>query len=488
MWATTTDAALIWPDAATMDVAHLELLLAASEAACQAYAPALAVDAPVPPAWKLAVVYQAREIHQAGRRTGDSEAIGDAGFAIRVRPLSDSVKALLRPARAIPGFGHTNHTATPTLPGSSSDSLTVVASGAATLPSSPTAGTLVGFQFTGAGTIAGIAVTAGVWIARWDGAEWLVVEVTGWTGAEPVDPGDTTAPTAGTLAGSSITSSGFTLTVSGASDETALHATPYAFSTNGGSSYSTWQSSAVFAASGLTASTGYSCRHKVRDAATNESTGSAITVTTDAAALTYAEQVMADSPTHFWPLDTDGADAVGSLTLTPSGGATFSTGIGDGAGALVMPTGTATATGAYDAAIASASAFTLEGIIRMDVTQTASQNWRVFRNGTVAGLSIYNGDRFATGLLGIINGLAPTVWTSGTRAHIAITYDGTTIRTYINGLAAGTAARTGPVSGGTGGFILGGDGFVGAIDGVAFYIGAALSPARLLAHATAAGL
>ena len=168
--------------------------------------------------------------------------------------------------------------------GGGSDSLTIVASGAATLPSSPTVGDLVGFQFTGAGTIAGVAVTAGVWIARWDGTQWFVVEVTGWVGAEPVDPGDVTAPTAGTLAGSAITSSGFTLTVAGADDETALHATPYAFSTNGGSSYSAWQAGATYAATGLTESTGYSCRHQVRDAAGNVATGTAVTVTTSAGA------------------------------------------------------------------------------------------------------------------------------------------------------------------------------------------------------------
>ena len=94
---------------------------------------------------------------------------------------------------------------------------------------------------------------------------------------------DSTPPTAGTLASSSITNTGFTLTVSGASDAVALHATPYAFSTNNGSTWSAWQASAVYVASGLTASTGYQARHKVRDAAGNEATGTAITVTTGGA-------------------------------------------------------------------------------------------------------------------------------------------------------------------------------------------------------------
>ena len=93
-------------------------------------------------------------------------------------------------------------------------------------------------------------------------------------------PADSTPPTVGTLAGSSITSSGFTLTVSGAADEAALHATPYRFSTDNGATYSAYQSSAVYAATGLAASTGYTCKHQTRDAAGNVSTGTGVLVTT----------------------------------------------------------------------------------------------------------------------------------------------------------------------------------------------------------------
>lgn len=91
---------------------------------------------------------------------------------------------------------------------------------------------------------------------------------------------DTTAPTAGTVAASSITATGFTLTVSGASDETALHASPYAFSTNNGSTWSAYQTSNVYVASGLAPSTGYTVRHRVRDAAGNVSVGASVSVTT----------------------------------------------------------------------------------------------------------------------------------------------------------------------------------------------------------------
>ena len=111
------------------------------------------------------------------------------------------------------------------------------------------------------------------------GNETVGTAVTDTTDAAP---SDTTPPTAGTLAGSSITDTGFTLAVTGATDETALDSTPYAFSTDNGATYSAWQASNVFAASGLTAQTGYQCVHKVRDAALNVSTGTAITVTTEA--------------------------------------------------------------------------------------------------------------------------------------------------------------------------------------------------------------
>ena len=109
---------------------------------------------------------------------------------------------------------------------------------------------------------------------------------------------DTTPPVVGTMAASAITTSGFTLTVSGASDGTALHSQPYAFTTDNGATWSAYQASAVHVASGLTPSTGYSCNWRVRDAAGNVSTGTAQTVTTGAAlvgTLTYRGQSTSSS-------------------------------------------------------------------------------------------------------------------------------------------------------------------------------------------------
>lgn len=98
---------------------------------------------------------------------------------------------------------------------------------------------------------------------------------------------DVTDPTAGTLTSSNITSTTFDLTVSGAADETALHAQPYRFSTDNGSSWSPYQASPVFNVTGKVASTAYTCVHETRDAAGNTSLGSSIVVNT-LAAFNYA--------------------------------------------------------------------------------------------------------------------------------------------------------------------------------------------------------
>lgn len=94
---------------------------------------------------------------------------------------------------------------------------------------------------------------------------------------------DTTVPTAGTLASSSVGATGFTLTVTGASDAgVGLAAKPYRFSTDDGATWSAWQLSAVKVVTGLTASTLYTCQHEVKDAAGNVRAGTAIEVTTTA--------------------------------------------------------------------------------------------------------------------------------------------------------------------------------------------------------------
>lgn len=167
----------------------------------------------------------------------------------------------------------------------------------------------------------------------------------GYTGVVPLnaadydivvtsDPAtDTSPPTAGTLASSSVGSSGFTLTVTGASDAGGLHATPYSFSIDGGTTWSAYQASNVYVLTGLDAATEYTAQHRVRDAEGNVSTGSSITVTTSAAGTfdTFASATVGSPPAGWstpwstsglsWQVVSD-AGAVGGKALSVGGTST----------------------------------------------------------------------------------------------------------------------------------------------------------------------
>lgn len=95
MWATREQARAHWSDAPADDDV-LDTLLAAAFPACEGYAPPLPEGDPVPPAYMLANVYHAREIWNASQR-GEQDVIGIGEYAIRARPLTAAVKALLRP-------------------------------------------------------------------------------------------------------------------------------------------------------------------------------------------------------------------------------------------------------------------------------------------------------------------------------------------------------------------------------------------------------
>lgn len=91
---------------------------------------------------------------------------------------------------------------------------------------------------------------------------------------------DQVNPTAGTVAGSSITTTGFTLTVSGASDTGGLAALPYRFSTDGGATWTAWQASNIKAITGLVTGTAYNTRAQIRDLMGNVSATPIVVVTT----------------------------------------------------------------------------------------------------------------------------------------------------------------------------------------------------------------
>lgn len=161
-------------------------------------------------------------------------------------------------------------------------------------------------------------------------------ELGGWVmlaGGSVITP-DVTPPTAGTLAGSAITSDGFTLTVTGAADETALAALPYRFSTDNGTTWSAWRST-PYVATGLTPSTAYTCQHQTRDAAGNVTNGQPVEGTT--LALTITDPTALGSCLAYF----DASDAAkltvngGDVTSWAASGGTHSwTYTQDGAGTL----------------------------------------------------------------------------------------------------------------------------------------------------------
>ena len=126
------------------------------------------------------------------------------------------------------------------------------------------------------------------------------------SGSYQVTSTDTDLPTPGTLAASNITTDGFTLTVTGAADNAGgvgLHARPFRFSTDNGTTMTAWQASPSYAASGLLSGQNYTCLHQTRDAVGNAATGASVVVTTAGAAATLADAIIALSPSVFYKFD-----------------------------------------------------------------------------------------------------------------------------------------------------------------------------------------
>jgi hypothetical protein len=95
-----------WKDATSIPDGTLDRLLRVAAGDVAKFAPAALIASTLPAdvdRVALATTYQARELYAAASRTGD--VIGTADFPIRSRPLLDSIKALLRPRRGIPGIG-----------------------------------------------------------------------------------------------------------------------------------------------------------------------------------------------------------------------------------------------------------------------------------------------------------------------------------------------------------------------------------------------
>jgi len=101
-WLTMEQARLLWADAPLDDV-FLFTLLETAKDQCVAYAPVLAVGAPVPERYTQAQLTQARALYQS-TIANQNDQVGIEGFTVRVFPLDFTIRAMLRPKRAIGGM------------------------------------------------------------------------------------------------------------------------------------------------------------------------------------------------------------------------------------------------------------------------------------------------------------------------------------------------------------------------------------------------
>lgn len=101
-WLSLEQARAQWADAPLDDVFLFQLLDTAKEQ-CELYAPALAVGAVVPTRYVQAQLTQARALYQS-TIANQNDNVGIEGFTVRVFPLDFTIRAMLRPKRAIGGM------------------------------------------------------------------------------------------------------------------------------------------------------------------------------------------------------------------------------------------------------------------------------------------------------------------------------------------------------------------------------------------------
>ena len=101
-WLTLEQARALWADAPLDDVFLAKLLDTAKEQ-CVAYAPAIPQGAYILPRYTQAQLTQARALYQS-TIANQNDNVGLEGFAVRVFPLDFTIRAMLRPKRAIGGM------------------------------------------------------------------------------------------------------------------------------------------------------------------------------------------------------------------------------------------------------------------------------------------------------------------------------------------------------------------------------------------------
>lgn len=101
-WLSLEQARAQWADAPLEDL-FLFQLLDTAKAQCVEYAPALALGAVVPARYVQAQLTQARALYQS-TIANQNDNVGIEGFAVRVFPLDFTIRAMLRPKKAIGGM------------------------------------------------------------------------------------------------------------------------------------------------------------------------------------------------------------------------------------------------------------------------------------------------------------------------------------------------------------------------------------------------
>lgn len=206
---------------------------------------------------------------------------------------------------------------------------------------------------------------------------------------------------------------------------------------------------------------------------------------------TYAQEVAADAPTTYLAFDGNTTNAGSVAEVYTPTALTYGATLGDGAQAGVFD-GTSTCLAAPQGAgtgLNACTAFTVEALVKATAF-TATQKLAMQLNTWDLYIGT-NGYLYAS-----INGGTPAnnaaPLTAGVRYHIAVVYDGAALTFYVNGLASGAGANTGALNDyGTAPPRVGYNGSSefanGSLAGLAMYRNNALSAARILAHAVAAG-
>ena len=243
--------------------------------------------------------------------------------------------------------------------------------------------------------------------------------------------------------------------------------------------------------------------YKVNDG-TNDSAAATVSITVNATATGYDQAVLADSPAAYWRLgessgtsaaDASGSGNAGTYQNAPTLGApglisgTNTSVLFDGADDRVLaPDSTSLSpTGAVsvEAWARAASLAPSSGGYRTIVLKSGSYWLRVDNAGGVQRARFYIRD---AGTYYGVTAAGVTIAT-GTTYHLVGTYDGTTLRIYVNGVEMGSAAHTGAVDDTTAALLISnppGSTWDGRLDEVAVY-GQALSATRVQAHFDAGG-